>query len=305
MWHVIGLFWLFVLGGLVGGVIGWRWRARRAWRSEQSLKREWAETLHGVESLSSRRLGQAREAADAQAAAAQTELEARTADLRRVTEDRDALATRLALAEGSLPPAALSPRQARPPMRPSRRRVERTEPPDANGSSGGLVAASSSSAVSATTNGSAAAPLPASRPDRNGAKGANGARGGNGTKSANGMNGAIGLPGLSYPDGDTDSSASTAAPGGAPQGAKRRPLIRDEHGVLRDDLKRIKGVGPVFERRLNALGYKTFLDIAKWGPAEIDKVTALLETSPGRIRRQDWVTQARQLHEGRYNGHGR
>jgi branched-chain amino acid transport system ATP-binding protein len=62
----------------------------------------------------------------------------------------------------------------------------------------------------------------------------------------------------------------------------------------KDDLKRIKGIGPVNEGKLNRNGVRTFAQIADWKKADIVKAEAYLEFD-GRIAREDWVSQARVL----------
>jgi predicted flap endonuclease-1-like 5' DNA nuclease len=61
----------------------------------------------------------------------------------------------------------------------------------------------------------------------------------------------------------------------------------------RDNLKRIRGIGPALERKLNALGCHTFADIVAWEPAEIERIAQVVRASPKRIR-SEWVKQARQ-----------
>lgn len=63
----------------------------------------------------------------------------------------------------------------------------------------------------------------------------------------------------------------------------------------RDDLKRTKGIGPFIEEKLNALGIYTFRQIANFTPEDQDKVTDAIEFFPGRIQRDEWVRQAREL----------
>ena len=65
-----------------------------------------------------------------------------------------------------------------------------------------------------------------------------------------------------------------------------------------DDLKRIKGVGPKLETLLNSLGVTSYSQIAAWDDDEIDRIDAQLGTFAGRIRRDDWPTQARYLAAG-------
>jgi predicted flap endonuclease-1-like 5' DNA nuclease len=67
-----------------------------------------------------------------------------------------------------------------------------------------------------------------------------------------------------------------------------------------DDLKLIVGVGPVLERMLHNLGITTFRQIARWTERDIAEFDAKLPEFPGRIQRDQWVTQARALHESKY-----
>jgi predicted flap endonuclease-1-like 5' DNA nuclease len=67
-----------------------------------------------------------------------------------------------------------------------------------------------------------------------------------------------------------------------------------------DDLKLIVGVGPVLERMLHQLGVTTFRQIAHWSERDIDEFDAKLPEFPGRIRRDAWVTQARELHQSKF-----
>jgi predicted flap endonuclease-1-like 5' DNA nuclease len=67
-----------------------------------------------------------------------------------------------------------------------------------------------------------------------------------------------------------------------------------------DDLKLIVGVGPVLERMLHSLGVTTFRQIAHWSERDIAEFDAKLPEFPGRIQRDQWVTQARALHESKY-----
>jgi predicted flap endonuclease-1-like 5' DNA nuclease len=69
-----------------------------------------------------------------------------------------------------------------------------------------------------------------------------------------------------------------------------------------DDLKRLRGVGPAFERALRALGITTFAQIAEFTEADIERVAQSLKLKPERIRRDDWVGNARALLAERENG---
>lgn len=67
-----------------------------------------------------------------------------------------------------------------------------------------------------------------------------------------------------------------------------------------DDLKLIVGIGPVLERMLHNLGIGSFRQIARWTERDIAEFDAKLPEFPGRIVRDQWVTQARALHESKY-----
>lgn len=64
-----------------------------------------------------------------------------------------------------------------------------------------------------------------------------------------------------------------------------------------DDLKKLKGVGPGIEAKLNGLGIFHFRQIAKWNADNIEWMDGYLSFK-GRIARDDWVSQAKILAEG-------
>ena len=68
-----------------------------------------------------------------------------------------------------------------------------------------------------------------------------------------------------------------------------------EPGDDKDDLKQIKGVGPVIEKTLNELGICLFSQIAEMSEVEIDRVAQRLKGFRSRIYREDWIGQARDL----------
>ncbi|MEL6726897.1 MAG: NADH-quinone oxidoreductase subunit NuoE [Pseudomonadota bacterium] len=108
-------------------------------------------------------------------------------------------------------------------------------------------------------------------------------------------------------------SAASAEPTPAPAEEKKTTLIKDSKPAPKaedkpdaveiaageeDDLKRIKGIGPVNEKALNELGIYKFSQIAGWTPANVDWVEDFM-SFPGRIEREDWIAQARTLAEGK------
>ncbi len=119
------------------------------------------------------------------------------------------------------------------------------------------------------------------------------------------------------PDAEPAPEAKAEPPAPPPTNTKREEASAGDKGVElveisgekpeameiaeseRDDLKKIKGVGPVNEAQLNALGIYTFAQVAAWTPANVDWVEGYL-SFPGRIGREDWITQAAALatHKG-------
>ena len=63
----------------------------------------------------------------------------------------------------------------------------------------------------------------------------------------------------------------------------------------KDDLKTIKGVGPFIEEKLNALGIYTFSQISKMTSDLEDQVNEAIEFFPGRVKRDEWAKQAKDL----------
>ena len=61
-----------------------------------------------------------------------------------------------------------------------------------------------------------------------------------------------------------------------------------------DDLSQINGIGPVIVKKLHQLGITTFAQIAALKQKEIDDINEKLSFK-GRIERDEWVIQAREL----------
>jgi predicted flap endonuclease-1-like 5' DNA nuclease len=79
----------------------------------------------------------------------------------------------------------------------------------------------------------------------------------------------------------------------------RRPygLLSPRDGRA-DDLQRIRGIGPQNERRLHALGIWHFNQIAAWSAENVAWTGSYL-AFPGRINREKWIDQAKDLAAGR------
>ncbi|MBS8226534.1 NADH-quinone oxidoreductase subunit E [Vannielia litorea] len=108
-------------------------------------------------------------------------------------------------------------------------------------------------------------------------------------------------------DADTEAAKDGAAGASGPKGAKdevpaavgEKPgTLASPRGGKADNLKAIKGVGPKLEELLHSMGFYHFDQIARWTEAEVDWVDDNLEGFRGRVRRDDWVGQAKTLASG-------
>lgn len=96
------------------------------------------------------------------------------------------------------------------------------------------------------------------------------------------------------------ASGQAAAKSAAAPVAMSRPVsLAAPRKNKPDDLKLIKGVGPVLEKLCHELGYFHFDQIAKWTESEIAWVDEHLEGFKGRVTRDEWVVQARDLAAGK------
>lgn len=84
---------------------------------------------------------------------------------------------------------------------------------------------------------------------------------------------------------------------GQPHSAQVSQSVKPLYATLddKDDLKLIKGIGPVLEQRLNELGVTTFRQLAGFTEYDIERVSAAIAAFPGRIEREDWVGKAQEL----------
>jgi predicted flap endonuclease-1-like 5' DNA nuclease len=73
-----------------------------------------------------------------------------------------------------------------------------------------------------------------------------------------------------------------------------RPM-RPGSGI--DDLKRIRGIGVLIEKKLNSLGITHYEQVANWTGADIERISNILDFK-GRIERENWIEQARILATG-------
>ena len=68
----------------------------------------------------------------------------------------------------------------------------------------------------------------------------------------------------------------------------------------RDKLTEIKGVGPVLQGLLHDSGIYYYRQVALLDKSGVDELQEQIPQFPGRIRRDKWVSQAKQLHRKKY-----
>ncbi|MEP9380041.1 hypothetical protein ABLE91_25240 [Aquabacter sp. CN5-332] len=117
---------------------------------------------------------------------------------------------------------------------------------------------------------------------------------------------AMSAPVVPAPESEPETPEAPAEPPPAPTALRPRqaPEVATHPGLRppdlkapqgeADDLKRLKGIGPQNERRLNGLGIFHFAQIAAWNHEEALWIGAALGF-PGRVEREDWIGQARAL----------
>lgn len=107
-------------------------------------------------------------------------------------------------------------------------------------------------------------------------------------------------PAASEPERETQPEPEPAAVASAASAfvsSGPEPVFLKEAQGDADDLKKIKGVGPKLESKLNNLGIYHFAQIAVWTKENVAFVDDKLSFK-GRIDRDDWIEQAKILAEG-------
>ena len=70
---------------------------------------------------------------------------------------------------------------------------------------------------------------------------------------------------------------------------------------MHDKLQAIKGVGPEIEKTLNEMGIFRYQQIAEMSEYDINRIAKQLKGLRSRIYREDWLGQARELHDQNIN----
>ena len=92
-------------------------------------------------------------------------------------------------------------------------------------------------------------------------------------------------------------AAKAPAKKAAPKKAAAKPAAEAAPAVV-DDLKLISGVGPALEKKLHDNGVTSLSQVAAWGPDDIASFDEKLSFH-GRIEREDWIGQAKDLLDGK------
>jgi len=100
---------------------------------------------------------------------------------------------------------------------------------------------------------------------------------------------------LTYLDTHTDAAATSSGTTGNNSSEQVRQMF--VRPAEQDDLKLIKGIGKVMEKTLHELGITTFKQLASFQQSDIQKVSDALTEFPGRIERDNWVGQAKELYQ--------
>lgn len=97
---------------------------------------------------------------------------------------------------------------------------------------------------------------------------------------------------------NSEAAKSESGETTAPKLADKPQGLTKARNGMPDDLKLIKGVGPKLEALCNKLGFYHFDQIASWTAKEVAWVDDNLEGFKGRVTRENWVQQARDLMNG-------
>lgn len=97
---------------------------------------------------------------------------------------------------------------------------------------------------------------------------------------------------LNLKDDTTQIRATKTFERGGREMIKTVPIIEK---IKKDDLQKINGIGPLFEKELNGIGIYNYNQISKFKNEDILRITNQVKLFSGRIIRDDWIGQAFKL----------
>ncbi len=88
--------------------------------------------------------------------------------------------------------------------------------------------------------------------------------------------------------------AAPEKPAAAKAEVKEKPAKAPEASG-KDDLKKIKGLGPAYEKKLNEAGITTYAQIAAWTADDLAELEAKTGIKPAKVEKDGWIEQAKNL----------
>ena len=80
---------------------------------------------------------------------------------------------------------------------------------------------------------------------------------------------------------------------------REKRLLLNSIGVAKEadkeDLRQVRGIGPFIEKKLHLIGVYTIKQVSKFTKEDVERATKLIKFFPGRIERDNWVFQAKEI----------
>ncbi len=112
-----------------------------------------------------------------------------------------------------------------------------------------------------------------------------------------GVKAAVGAGSVSAAAVEAAAPAKKAAPKKAAPKAEAKAEAKADAPAAADDLKKLSGVGPALEKKLIEGGVTSFAQIAAWTEEDVAEFDEKLSFK-GRIEREGWIEQAKELAKG-------
>ena len=117
-----------------------------------------------------------------------------------------------------------------------------------------------------------------------------------GIKAATGASSVLGAATAAPAKRPATANAGKAQSTAIEQGEKKavNPTQAEATPAAVDDLKKLTGVGPALEKKLNSSGITSYAQIAAWTNEDVAAINEQLSFN-GKIEREGWINQAREL----------
>jgi len=97
----------------------------------------------------------------------------------------------------------------------------------------------------------------------------------------------------------TEKTETKPAAAKLPEGTKVTPKSPPKAPQKQDDLTAIGGIGPALAKKLNTAGISSYAQLAALSDDDIERLERDIIRFSGRIKRDNWVSQAKALAQGR------